>query len=84
MEPKVSRRIYNKRFFDPTKADDLELALCYIRTGRWTGDGCPFVHDWPYTNVPDMIKTELLLHYLPKIIAEKNSDKKIKVSKSNL
>lgn len=81
MEPKVSRRIYNKRFFDPSKADDLEIALSYVKTGRWPGDGCPFIPDWPYTNVPDMIKTELLLHYLPKIITEKNKTKK---SKNNL
>ena len=75
MEPKVSRRIYNKRFFDHTKLVDLEIALQYLRTGRWE-DYCPFVPDWPYTTVPDMIKTEVLLHYLPKIIKEKKAAKK--------
>lgn len=77
MEPKVSRRIYNKRFFDPRNTEDLKLALSFIREGRWLGEGCPFEYDWPYTNVPDMIKTEVLLHYLPKIIAEKTSKKSV-------
>lgn len=73
---RVSRRVYSKRFFDATKAEDLKLAHEFIKTGKWE-DGCPFVEVWPYTNVPDMIKTEVILKYLPQIIKEK-SKKKIK------
>lgn len=75
---RVSRQLYSKRFFDASSAEDLQLAQDFIKTGKWT-DGCPFVESWPYTNVPDMIKTEVLLTYLPKIIKEKRSAKKKKI-----
>lgn len=73
---RVSRRVYAKRFFDAKKSEDLQLALDFVKTGRWE-NGCPFVESWPYTNVPDMIKCEVILKYLPQIIKEK-SKKKIK------
>ena len=69
---KVSRAIYNKRFFDPSSSTDLLEAKGFLKHGQWE-NGCPFVVDWPYTNVPDMIKTEIVNHYLDRIIAEKNS-----------
>lgn len=69
---KVSRQVYNKRFFDPSSSADLELARDFLKTGHWP-EGCPFVADWPYTNIPDLIKTEIVKHYLDRIIAEKNS-----------
>lgn len=69
---KVSRQIYNKRFFDPSSSEDLAEARDFLKHGQWTA-GCPFVVDWPYTNVPDMVKTEIVNHYLDRIIAEKNS-----------
>ena len=69
---KVSRQIYNKRFFDPSSTVDLEAAREFLKHGQWP-KGCPFVVDWPYTNMPDLIKTEIVNHYLDRIIAEKNS-----------
>lgn len=71
---RVSRQVYSKRFFDPNKPEDLQLAYKFIKTGRWE-DGCPFVESWPYTNIPDMIKTEVILKYLPSIIKEKKKKK---------
>jgi hypothetical protein len=74
---RVSRQIYAKRFFNPNDPVDLQLAYEFIQTGKWK-DRCPFVESWPYTNVPDMIKTEVLLKYLPKIIKEQRALKKKK------
>jgi hypothetical protein len=74
---RVSRQVYSKRFFDANNPVDLQLAYDFIQTGKWK-DGCPFVESWPYTTVPDMIKTEVILKYLPKIIKEKRSVKKKK------
>lgn len=67
-------QVHTKRFFDASKPEDLQEALEFVKTGRWT-NCCPFVVDWPYTNVPDMIKTEVLLKYLPGIIKETRSKK---------
>jgi hypothetical protein len=66
--------VYFKRVFDATNVDDLKLAQEFLKTGRWE-DGCPFIESWPYTTVPEMIKTEIALNYLPKIIKEKSSKK---------
>ncbi len=74
---RVSKRIYGKRPFDPQDPVDLKEALYFIKKGKWK-DYCPFVESWPYTNVPDMIKTEIALKYLPKIIAEKTSKTVVK------
>jgi len=72
MKPfKVSRAVYNKRFFDPTSVGDLKLAKEFLATGQWPV-GCPFVLDWPYTNMPDLIKTEIVKHHIDSIIAEKS------------
>ena len=72
---RVSRQVYAKRFFDAKSPEDLQLAYEFVLTGKWA-DGCPFVESWPYTNVPDMIKTEIMLHHLPKIIRDQRSRKK--------
>jgi hypothetical protein len=74
---RVSRQLYTKRFFDANNPEDLKLAYDFIKTGKWT-NGCPFVEDWPYTNVPDMIKTEVILKHLPAIIKQKRKAKKAK------
>ncbi len=72
MKPfKVSRAVYNKRFFDATSATDLKLAKEFLDKGQWPA-GCPFVLDWPYTNMPDLIKTEIVKHHINSIIAEKS------------
>lgn len=73
---RVSKRIYGKRIFNAKDPADLKEAHYFIKTGKWR-DYCPFVEAWPYTNVPDMIKTEVALAYLPGIIAEKTSKKRI-------
>lgn len=64
---KVSRQVYNKRFFDPNSRTDLKLARDFLENGQWPA-GCPFVVDWPYTNVPDLIKTEIIKSHIDMII----------------
>lgn len=71
---RVSKCVYNKRVFDANNIEDLQAALDFVKTGRWK-DGCPFIEDWPYTNIPDMIKTEVILKHLPAIIKQKRSKK---------
>ena len=71
---KVSRAIYNKRFFDADSLEDLRLAKEFLKTGQWPA-GCPFALDWPYTNMPDLIKTEIVKRHIDGIIAEKTSKK---------
>ncbi len=74
---RVSKRIYGKRLFNPQDPRDLKEALYFIKNGKWR-DYCPFVETWPYTNVPDMVKTEIALRYLPTIIAQKSAKNVVK------
>ena len=72
---RVSKQVYAKRLFDANSAEDLQIAYDFVKTGRWK-NGCPFVESWPYTNVPDMIKTEVILKHLPAIVKQKRLTKK--------
>ena len=57
-----------KRKFDPTSPEDLKAFQDFYKTKKWT-PYCPFILDWPYDNVPDMIKSKLVDTYLDKIVA---------------
>lgn len=66
---KISRQVYNKRFFDPASIEDLVAVKSFLKHGTWD-TGCPFALDWPHTNLPDQIKTQIVEYWLDKVIAE--------------
>jgi homoserine acetyltransferase len=35
-----------------------------LRTGSWGHDGCPYVLEFPYLTIPDMIKDKLIHKFL--------------------
>lgn len=74
-----ARPLYNKRHFDVRSARDLREYRAFLETGTWGKDGCPFVVEYPYSNIPDMIKNQVLETYLGSIIS--NLEKKAKASK---
>ena len=50
-----------KRFFDQHSKKDIEAAKNFFATHSWRHtDGCPFVLEYPYLTVPDMIKDKLI------------------------
>lgn len=52
--------IQQKRFFDVGNKKDIELVRNFFKTMAWGREGCPFVCEYPYLSVPDMVKDKLL------------------------
>ena len=36
----------------------------FFRDNRWGNFGCPFVLEWPYEDIPYMLKTKIVEHTL--------------------
>lgn len=48
-----------KRIFNPSDADDMASAKQFLTTYSWGTNGCPFVLEWPFLNISDMIKDKI-------------------------
>lgn len=65
---RVSSQVWAKREFNPASKDDLQEYQYFITNSKWK-DGCPFIVEWPFLNVLDMIKHKIINRHLAKIIA---------------
>lgn len=50
--------------FDVSSKKDLEVVKKFLATNEWGPDGCPFYLEWPFLNVPDMLKDRITRHFL--------------------
>jgi len=64
---RVSSQVWQKREFNPTSKVDLQEYRYFITHTKWK-DGCPFILEWPFLNVLDMIKHKIIYCHLAKII----------------
>lgn len=56
-----------KSLFDVNKQTDVDAYAKFLKTGSWNHTkGCPFILEFPYLTVPDMIKDKLI-HKLLKV-----------------
>ena len=55
-----------KVFFDVTNEKHVSLYRKFLGTYKWGIDGCPFILEYPYLSIPDMI-TDKLIHSLLKV-----------------
>lgn len=54
-----------KRYFDIKNNDDINVYKQFLSSGNsWGTDACPFILEFPYLTVPDMIKDKLIHHFL--------------------
>lgn len=54
-----------KRKFDLNDKKDVEIYKSFLETNSWKITGsCPFVLEFPYLTVPDMIKDKLVRKFL--------------------
>lgn len=56
--------IKQKRKFSVESKEDLNVFSEYIKTSSWGPNGCPFTIEYPWVNVPDMIKDKLVKKHL--------------------
>lgn len=52
--------IQQKRFFNEKSKRDLSIARMFFDTHSWGSSGCPFILEYPYMTVPDMIKDKMI------------------------
>lgn len=52
----------SRRYFNPYNKDDMKAVKKFFTKNRW--DGCPFILEWPYLTIPDMIKSKLTMALL--------------------
>lgn len=50
--------------FNPSNKNDLKKAKEFLYSSRWGPTGCPFHLEWPYEDVPYMLKTKITEYYL--------------------
>lgn len=60
--------IRQKRFFNEKSKRDIAIAKQFFKEHSWGIEGCPFILEYPYLTVPDMIKDKLIhkslgIHY---------------------
>lgn len=55
---------YQRHQFDASSKDDLQKAKGFLSNMRWGPDGCPFILEWPYEDIPYMLKTKITEYYL--------------------
>ena len=70
LDPKtfrVSAAYWPRRIFDPSSAKDLNEYKEFIETSGWK-NGCPFVVEWPFLNVVDMIKSKIVNKHIGHLI----------------
>jgi hypothetical protein len=53
-----------KRRFDPSKKKDRDEYRHFLQHKSWKSFVCPFVLEWPYLTVPDMIQDKITHHIL--------------------
>ena len=50
---------YPKHMFDIDNKEHLKLFKKYLHTNAWGPNGCPFVLEWPYLDIPNMLKDKI-------------------------
>lgn len=54
--------LQKKRFFDPKSKQDMTVVKKFFKENYWGNTGCPFYLEFPYLNIPDMVKDKIIHH----------------------
>lgn len=52
--------IRQKRYFNEFSKKDIQVAKQFFENHSWGVNGCPFILEYPYLAVPDMIKDKMI------------------------
>ena len=53
-----------RRYFEPSSNEDVKLFRKFLHDMKWGKEGCPFILEWPFEDIPYMVKTKLTDYYL--------------------
>ena len=51
--------INQRRLFEPSSKEDLKIVRKYFHTNSWGKSGCPFYLEWPYLDIPCMLRDKI-------------------------
>jgi hypothetical protein len=54
--------INQRRIFDPSSKEDMKTVKKYLHEMKWSN--CPFHLEWPYLDIPSMLKDKITMHTL--------------------
>jgi hypothetical protein len=66
---KLSQQVWHKRIFDPANAEDLRVYQDFLLNNRWK-NGCPFIVEWPFLTVVDLIRHKIVKHHISGLIKQ--------------
>ncbi len=52
--------IRQKRYFNEKSKKDIDVARTFFAKHSWGSEGCPFILEYPYITIPDMIKDKMI------------------------
>ena len=59
--------MFPKRQFDPTKKEDMLAYKKFMVKNSWGANGCPFLVEWPFLSVPDMMRHRISEYAVSKV-----------------
>jgi hypothetical protein len=65
---RVSSQVWVKREFNPLDRTDLQEYRYFLDNSTWK-NGCPFIIEWPFLNVVDMIRHKIVYQHIDRIIS---------------
>jgi len=71
---RISSHQWPKRIFNPHNTTDLTVYKDFLLNSRWK-NGCPFVVEWPFLNVVDMIKHKIVYQHIDRMISTSKKEK---------
>jgi hypothetical protein len=70
--------IKQKIFFNPNDKKHINVYKLFLREHRWGKHGCPFILEFPYLTIPDMIKDKMV----HKLLGVKQESYKVNLDES--
>ena len=55
--------INQRRLFEPSSKDDLKIVRKFLDDNKWENN-CPFHLEWPYLDIPSMVKDKIVKYTL--------------------
>lgn len=58
--------IYQRRLFEPSSNEDMKVVRRFLHDNKWE-NGCPFYLEWPYMDIPSMLKDKITTYTLKRL-----------------
>jgi hypothetical protein len=60
----------NKRNFDVSNKEDIKEFAFFLKNSKWKTP-CPFVLEFPFLSIPDMVKDKLINAYITSMLSSR-------------